>query len=154
MQNSTWERKIRMDITIWELRGAKLKEVSCDKFHWAHITKWIRGNYLQQSQTDDHFGENPWVYGLHSKMTTSPEELLWRWDVFQNWVKCFLCSSWMNEEKAFYTWPWEEPGRLQSIGSQRVGHDCSDLAWCIHCSRHDISFSSVYSSKLCLRNCR
>ena len=25
--------------------------------------------------------------------------------------------------------PWtEEPGGLQSIGSQRVGHDCSDLA--------------------------
>ena len=25
--------------------------------------------------------------------------------------------------------PWtEEPGRLQSMGSQRVGHDCSDLA--------------------------
>ena len=25
--------------------------------------------------------------------------------------------------------PWtEEPGRLQSIGSERVGHDCSDLA--------------------------
>ena len=26
--------------------------------------------------------------------------------------------------------PWtEEPGRLQSMGSQRVGHDWSDLAW-------------------------
>ena len=25
--------------------------------------------------------------------------------------------------------PWtEEPGRLQSIGPQRAGHDCSDLA--------------------------
>ena len=25
--------------------------------------------------------------------------------------------------------PWtEEPGRLQSMGSHRVGHDCSDLA--------------------------
>jgi len=25
--------------------------------------------------------------------------------------------------------PWtEEPGGLQSMGSQRVGHDCSDLA--------------------------
>ena len=30
--------------------------------------------------------------------------------------------------------PWiDEPGRLQSIGSQRVGHDWSDLA-CTHCS--------------------
>ena len=28
--------------------------------------------------------------------------------------------------------PWtEEPGRLQSTGSQRVGYDCSDLA-CTH----------------------
>ena len=28
--------------------------------------------------------------------------------------------------------PWiEEPGRLWSIGSQRVGHNCSDLA-CTH----------------------
>ena len=28
--------------------------------------------------------------------------------------------------------PWtEEPGGLQSTGSQRVGHDCSDLA-CTH----------------------
>ena len=26
--------------------------------------------------------------------------------------------------------PWtEEPGGLQFMGSQRVGHDCSDLAW-------------------------
>ena len=26
--------------------------------------------------------------------------------------------------------PWiEEPGRLQSIGSHSVGHDCSDLAY-------------------------
>ena len=31
--------------------------------------------------------------------------------------------------------PWtEKPGRLQSIGSQRVGHDRSDLA-CVHTHR-------------------
>ena len=34
--------------------------------------------------------------------------------------------------------PWtEEPGWLQSMGSRRVGHDCSDLAaaavWCCGC---------------------
>ena len=38
--------------------------------------------------------------------------------------------------------PWtEEPGRLQSIGLQRVGHDWSDLAhmhseWYNHCGNH------------------
>ena len=35
--------------------------------------------------------------------------------------------------------PWtEEPGELQSIGSQRVGHDCSDLA-CMHAMGSTIS---------------
>ena len=28
-------------------------------------------------------------------------------------------------------WTEEEPGELRSIGSQRIGHDCSDLA-CMH----------------------
>ena len=32
--------------------------------------------------------------------------------------------------------PWtEEPGGLQSMGSQRVGHDCNDLA-CTHAHTH------------------
>ena len=32
--------------------------------------------------------------------------------------------------------PWtEEPGRLQYIGSQRVGHDWSNLAW-THTDEH------------------
>ena len=30
----------------------------------------------------------------------------------------------------------EEPGRLQSMGSQRVGHDCSDLA---HTGRRELT---------------
>ena len=80
----------------------------------------------------------------------------------------FICSSWKNWEKAMAPHsstvarkiPWmEEPGRLQSMGSHRVGHDWSDLAaaaaertrnglllvkctylitkqeivWCVHC---------------------
>ena len=37
--------------------------------------------------------------------------------------------------------PWtEEPGGLQSTGSQRVGHDCGDLA-----SMHGSSFKSIIS---------
>ena len=32
--------------------------------------------------------------------------------------------------------PWtEDPGRLQSMGSQRIGHDCSNLAGIIQYSR-------------------
>ena len=37
----------------------------------------------------------------------------------------------MTTHSSVLAWriPWtEEPGRLQSIGSQRVGHDCSNLA--------------------------
>ena len=54
--------------------------------------------------------------------------------------------------------PWtEEPGRLQYIGSQRVGHDQSDLAhidnylkhkW-IECSNQKIDWPNGYRSKIC-----
>ena len=39
----------------------------------------------------------------------------------------------MTTHSRIFAWrtPWtEEPGRPQSIGSQRVGHDWSDLAHC------------------------
>ena len=43
--------------------------------------------------------------------------------------------------------PWtEKPGRLQSTGSQRVGHDWSDLA-CIHTRIHVINFHSAKHPK-------
>ena len=38
----------------------------------------------------------------------------------------------MGTHSSILAWriPWtEEPGGLQSIGSHRVGHDCSDLAY-------------------------
>ena len=38
--------------------------------------------------------------------------------------------------------PWtEEAGGLQSIGSQRVGHDLSDLA-CTHVTRQEMTLNS------------
>ena len=42
----------------------------------------------------------------------------------------------MGTHSSILAWriPWtEEPGGLQSIGSQRIGHDWSDLA-CMHAS--------------------
>ena len=43
----------------------------------------------------------------------------------------------MATQASIFAWriPWpEEPGRLQSIGSQRVRHDLSDLA-CMHAEK-------------------
>ena len=46
------------------------------------------------------------------------------------WIQ-FLDQEGMVTHSNILAWriPWtEEPGRLESIGSQRVGHDSSDLA--------------------------
>ena len=43
---------------------------------------------------------------------------------------CFIILAWRI--------PSEEPGRLQSMGSQRVRHDCSDLA-CMYTESTNIS---------------
>ena len=46
------------------------------------------------------------------------------------WIQ-FLNQEGMVTHSNILAWriPWtEEPGRLESIGSQRVGHDSSDLA--------------------------
>ena len=77
---------------------------------------------------------------------------------FRNWIffffnlfKCFYERNWeaqvwslgrkdpLEEDKAIHAsvlaWriPWtEEPGGLQSMGSQRVGHECSDRAWALY----------------------
>ena len=48
--------------------------------------------------------------------------------------------------------PWsEEPGVLQSIGSQRVGHDCSDLA-CMLASKGGGSYLEVRVMELGLES--
>ena len=47
----------------------------------------------------------------------------------------------MATHSSFLAWkiPWrEEPGRLQSIGLQRVEHDCSDLAYSPTTKRHGV----------------
>ena len=47
----------------------------------------------------------------------------------ETWVRSLSGEDPLEEEMATHSstlaWktPWEEPGRLQSIGSQRVGHD-------------------------------
>ena len=41
----------------------------------------------------------------------------------------------MEPHSSNFSWkiPWmEEPGRLQSMGSLRVGHDCSDFTFTFH----------------------
>ena len=43
--------------------------------------------------------------------------------------------------------PWEEPGRLQSMGSLRVGHDSSDLAAAA-------ALSASYSTRVPLQGMR
>ena len=55
------------------------------------------------------------------------------------WIQ-FLDQEGMVTHSNILAWriPWtEEPGRLESIGSQRVGHDSSDLA---HTHTHTRSF--------------
>ena len=50
---------------------------------------------------------------------------------FDPWVKKIPLVKEMATHSSILAWkiPWnEEPGRLQSIGSQRVRHNCSDLA--------------------------
>ena len=58
------------------------------------------------------------------------------------WVRSLGQEDTLEEEMATHSstlaWetPWtEEPGELQSIGLQRVGHDWSDLA-CMHALYH------------------
>ena len=60
--------------------------------------------------------------------TTSPQQEMWVWSLDQ---EGHLEEN-MATHSSILTWvmPWtEEPGRLQSIGSQRVRHNWSDLAW-------------------------
>ena len=55
----------------------------------------------------------------------------------------------MTIHSSTFAWriPWaEEPGRLQSIGSHRVGHDCSNLAHSTHLTIAYPSKCSVISS--------
>ena len=58
-------------------------------------------------------------------------------DGFHTWVGKMPWRRAWSFTPVFFAWriPWtEEPGRLQSIGSHRVGHDWSDLA-CMHVCR-------------------
>ena len=63
---------------------------------------------------------------------TQPFSFLWHISYFDPISKCLSCSPKASPEKAMaphssmLAWkiPWvEEPGRLQSMGSRRVGHD-------------------------------
>ena len=66
----------------------------------------------------------------------------------------------MATHSSILTWkiPWtEEPGGLQSIGLQKVGHNWSDLACCMHASYklekfvHWESQNSIFNE--CLLHC-
>ena len=51
--------------------------------------------------------------------------------IFENKTSCDLLEKAMATHSSTLAWkiPWtEEPGGLPSMGSHRVGHDCSDLA--------------------------
>ena len=67
----------------------------------------------------------------------------------------------METHSSTFAWkiPWiEEPGRLQSMGLHRVGHDWSDLAaaaaavillaWLIYFLRQDSNLSTNYKSRI------
>ena len=62
---------------------------------------------------------------------------------FNPWIRKIPLEEGPAIHSTILTWriPWtEEPGRLQSIGSQRVGHDWSDLA----CRHTTASKTKVY----------
>ena len=63
------------------------------------------------------------------------------------------CNPWVgkiHQRRAWWTilaWrvPWkEEPGRQQSMGSQRVRHNWSDLHTCIHSQYYLLNISNLY----------
>ena len=49
--------------------------------------------------------------------------------------------------------PWTEPGRLQSMGSLRVGHDLNDFTFTFHFHALEKEMAT-HSSGSCLENLR
>ena len=90
-------------------------------------------------------GATPWTPGfdtenkLHREFPGSPVVSA---PLQETWVRSLgwedLLEKGMATHSSILAWriPWmEEPGELQSIGLQRVGHDWSDLA-CMHALYH------------------
>ena len=72
------------------------------------------------------------IYTLMAQIVKNPPAMQEIWVRFLGWEE--LLEEGMATHSSILAWriPWtEEPGRLQSIESHRVGHDCSNLA-CMH----------------------
>ena len=65
------------------------------------------------------------------------QETLEMWVQFQGWEGPLKEVMATHSSTLAWRIPWtKEPGRLQSMESQRVKHDCSNLA-CVHIRGHN-----------------
>ena len=100
-----------------------------------------------------YFGNRKWIKG---GPTLSKRKIIWIW--WKSIVKsyCNVVEKEMATHSSALAWkiPWmEEPGRLQSMGSQKVGHDWMTLLHSLH-SLHALSLEkemATHSSVLAWR---
>ena len=88
---------------------------------------WHKDRNIDQWNKIESPEMNPCTYGQASLVAQMVKRLPTMWE---NWVRSLGWEDSLEKEMAIHSstiaWkiPWtEEPGRLQSMGSQRVGHD-------------------------------
>ena len=123
-------------LTLYDLMDCSLPGSSIHGIFQARILEWVaisfsRGSSQPRDQTQVSPHCRQTLYRLshqrsHNIFTGSKHTTLWEWIWFLKLVKSHLNPRKARATHSSIAWkiPWtEEPGGLQSMGSQRVGHD-------------------------------
>ena len=69
-----------------------------------------------------------WLKDHHLTDAACRDQILWQLSAQENWLQCMEKAMAPHSSTLAWKIPWkEEPGRLQSMGSLRVGHDWATL---------------------------